>query len=326
MAKKRYKPHGSRKRSSVRTKRSKKRRGRKRVSRDLIKTIREASVQAENMLLDFQSRLLNATAQVAGLQPIINESLGKAIRDLRRFAQQARPQIEQFEELARSLAENPFFRTMDKMNQSKGVLQRLKESGQVIFIPDAVLYYGFAHLPTKSDPEGKLFEKLPPEPPPAHRSVGAYLFTPERPSNGETIPRSEDDPLYRQAEQVYDKSRCKGLAPSEVLNALIMASGIEKVWLEIDPQQDLNAQMAQLRRWLGKVPRQLYRRSGSRRHAKRNAPRDTLIYILSTSAGKGNWFIARKLSISQTAVRKSIERSRAALKAIDPPSSSSSDV
>ena len=205
-----------------------------------------------------------------------------------------RHRSQQLFEVLRPLIESPQFPILKKMGKSKGVLRNAEDSDRVMFIPEAVIEYGFAHLPSKEDPEGRQFQCLPSIPNADLRDFGSYLFL----RAGSTIPASrllpELDPAFLEAQRVYEESDRNGIPPARVLRVLLMETGIDQFWVEVDPAEDMDAQLAEFKRWLGRIERSLYGRVGKKRYPKREAPRDTLIYTLKESTDLGYREIAER--------------------------------
>lgn len=212
------------------------------------------------------------------------EAIGAAIPLAKGILELYREHEAKLWETIQSVVESPRFKVFRKMMESRGVLDSLPAEHNVFFVPEAVLDYGFAHLPTQSDPEGKLVQQLPAIPSGNPTALGAYLYFPKNGDRRLSVVNPEMDPAYVLARQVYEQYKPRGIDPAEVLRAVRMDAGIETVWLAIDTAIDLKAQVAELKRWLGRTQRALYGRPGARRASVPNAPRSVLIFTLSASA------------------------------------------
>lgn len=190
-----------------------------------------------------------------------------------------------FEELILPILKNPYLKILGKMAESTGLLKPQGEIREIIFVPEAVMYYGFAHLPTKSDPEGRMVSLLPERPDPNHLQHGAYLFLPRAGQDETRLARPENDLHFSQAQDIYADSGQKGIAPQIVLDVLLMHSNMTRIWLAIDPDDNLDIQFRALKKWLSSTKRSLFNRKGKTLHTAREAPRDTLIFTLKESAG-----------------------------------------
>jgi len=214
---------------------------------------------------------------------------------------------------------------MQKMGESKGRMVHLDSGKNVYFIPEAVLYYGFAHLPSQSDPEGRLFERLPQPPRKVHLEHGTYVVMSDPTTRKPQGLRGSQDPQLREAKEVYSSCGSSGLDPQTVIEALVMAHVLEKVWFEVDLERDLKKQFASLSRWLEGLRREIYRRPGQKTYRRREAARDTLIYTLKSSKQLSARDIAKQVFSREFStetsrsleerVRQSLRRTRKALKA-----------
>jgi len=231
----------------------------------------------------------------------------------------------QVTEAIRTLTESPLFPILMKMHQSKGLLKGMEAAESIMFVPDAVLNYGFGHVPTDTDPEGKLFEQL--EQPPSRRQLeaGTYLYSQSLSGAPKSKKKtSRADSQVTEAEHVHTMSGQEGLDPRLVYDALMMTPNIDYVWVSVDLEEDIDEQFNDFRKWLKAFRRELHRRPGKRGYNKREAPRDTLIYTLKESLGLKSREIAERIFPEYSErnayeldgrVRQSLRRTRAALKA-----------
>jgi len=285
MAKKQPKPPRGQKRSRVRNKRSPKRGARKRQSRARTQVLSQALAQAKDSERRSKRNLIQGADYATQMRSILDKSLREMLLIAQRLIPSVHHYSKQLVEAFRPLIESPFFPILQKMSRSKGVLRNVEGSDRIIFIPEAILTYGFAHLPSESDPKGRQFEQLPATPSIGHRNFGAYLFLHQRSPEKRSHLRPEQDPAFLEAQQIYRESDKKGIAPHHLLRVLLMESGIERFWVELDPCEDLDAQVARFKRWFGRAQRALYGRAGKKPYPRSEAPRDTLIYTLKESAG-----------------------------------------
>lgn len=221
------------------------------------------------------------------------------------------------------VARYPVFLASEKMRLSKGVLKDLKASEEIYFIPDGVLTYGFAHLPTASDPDGTLFKKLPTKTNPKFWRNGAFLFSPK--TRAKKITKLHGNRDMVRAREVFTKHGEKGLAPDLVLASLLRIPMFGRVWVDLDPEEDLTPQIEELRDWLRRVRKEMYGRPTGREHAKTEPTRDTLIYTLREASRLPVREIAKTLfekeyseqsaESLESRVKTSLKRTRDTLKA-----------
>lgn len=212
---------------------------------------------------------------------------------------------------------SPYGRVISKMNSSRGVLHVLDGSERVLFVPEAVKVYGFAHLPTRSDPDGRLHEELPAKPDRFGSLTGSYLFLKD-PSEGRTV-----DPRYSAfmvtAKETYEIYGRKGYSPAYILAVLTRDSGMEEIWVEVNPNEDLDTQFKQFKKRLTKIEKSIHGSKGAKRSKRREVARDTLMQVMKF-AGFSIRDIALRTygrtseSLEQQVIQ-SLHRTREALKA-----------
>jgi hypothetical protein len=223
--------------------------------------------------------------------------------------------------ISRWLSESPVIPIIQKMNDSKGLMKGMKSAESVMFIPNAVLFYGFGHVPSESDPEGKQFEKLEQPPSKGQLETGTYLFTPPSDTKKHPASTQANDDYLAQARSHYHG---KGIHPDMVFETLMMTPGLGDVWVALNVDEDIIPQFKSFQKWLNAFRRELHRRPGKRGYDKREAARDTLIFTLKESGGLKSREIAKQLfdvyskqnaSELDARVRQSLTRTRTALKA-----------
>ena len=213
-------------------------------------------------------------------------------------------------------AQSPHARAMAKMAESKGIFEGNALADRVWHVPDAVLQYGFAHMPTKTDPEGQLYQELPPAPS-MDWSFGSYLFFPEEEAPATSL-KPKDRRFYHEAEAAFRSGTLEFPTPTEVLRVLVMEPLIDQVFVRMDPRRALKKQFAEFSAWYERARRSLYGKGGQRGHKKREPGRDTLIYILAESLDLSRRKIAEKVFSDESQERtviSSLSRTRAALNA-----------
>lgn len=181
-----------------------------------------------------------------------------------------------------------------KMAASKGGLEETTIADNLLFIPDAVLYYGFGHLPSDDDPEGKQARALPKIPYPVWQFVGKYLWFPPGGLAQPPKPAKREKNLD-EALQVYEDSRRKGLDPREIMRVLAPEPVPLTIFVKIDTDADIDAQIKKFKEWNRKAQGEIGKHSAAvkRRHAE--AARDTLIFTLRYTAGLQTRHIAKSL-------------------------------
>jgi hypothetical protein len=182
-----------------------------------------------------------------------------------------------------------------KMRRSKGVFERTAVAEDLIFVPDAVLYYGFGHLPSDDDPEGQQVAGLPKTPLPLWQFLGRHLVTlkPEASLTGGASPF--EDPILQEAKKVYEENGRKGVDPGIVLGILLLSLGAAGLYFQIDPEEPLQTQFRRIESWLNRARREIHGQAATKARARREASRDTLAFTLRYSRGLATKDIAKYL-------------------------------
>jgi hypothetical protein len=176
---------------------------------------------------------------------------------------------------------DPIFLALAKRLNSKGAFQGDSDAEHILFIPSAVLLYGFAHIPTRDDPQGRLFSRLPAVPEDAFLKMGYYIYTTEV-AEGASF---EDQPEVSLATRIYRESGRIGHDPQLVHATLRRQLEPERFLLELDASLDLDKQFKEFRAWARRLGGRRYGQRTASFRPKREAARDTLIYTFKNALG-----------------------------------------
>ncbi len=216
----------------------------------------------------------------------VRKELERLTSDPSRPAPEWLPQVKAaMEHAMRTFMESPLGLTAAKMQASRGDLANSQIARDVLFIPEAVLIYGFGHVPAPWDPEGQHFKRLPSTPESNSLVTGMYLV---RMAKAQLARREEFQihPQIERAMQVWETHGRRAPNPLVVLDVLRRQLPIDTLWIELDPEDDIDGQVAEFKNWLILSKTRHLNLLRKRILPTRKAARDTLVFILRTTGMK----------------------------------------